>query len=145
MSSHPPDPPHLGLESDQTKIARLQEQLNNRDSLVAQKIRELDRISRELAGQKKENKRITAEIIELKVTLAKKETELEHKKPRLRNRVLAVCITLFFGVSTILFNLANSLLTNKPPETGPGAIILDAAIVIYAICAIVTVFMLGGS
>jgi Mrp family chromosome partitioning ATPase len=142
MSSNQPDPNQKGSNDVEVLAARLQERLDNREAVIIEKSSELDRLSKQLTTREKEIKQKTIEIAELKTKVAVKDTELEHKKPTIKNRILAVSVSLLFGVSTILFNLANSLLTNKPPEP-KGTVIFDVAAIIYIICAVVTVLNAG--
>jgi Mrp family chromosome partitioning ATPase len=125
------------------RAARLQERLNHREAVIVEKNNELDKLSRQLVAREKEIKQKTTEIAELKTKLAVKDTEPRHKKPTVRNRILAVSVSILFGISTILFNLANSLLTNRPPDPN-GTVVFGAAAAIYVVCTVVTVFMLGG-
>ena len=84
------------------------------------------------------------EISRLRLQVALQGSELDKRKRTWKTKLLAVFVSLLFGVTAILFNIANSLLTSNPPNP-LGTTILAGAFLIYIACAFVTTFILEGN
>jgi hypothetical protein len=136
MSSNQPDPSKMAPNELRIQWGMMQRELEFREMILTERGKELERANIKLSQREQE-------LTTLKVELEGKNVELKHKKGSLKTRVLAGIVSVLFGVSTILFNYANSLLTAKPPEAN-GNVLLGIAGLIYLACVIVTIFMLGG-
>ena len=136
MSVNQPDPSKMTPSELRIQWGMMQKELEFRETILIERAKELEKTNEKL--EKREE-----ELTTLKVQLEGKDVELKHKKGNLKTRILAAIVSVLFGVSTILFNYANSLLTTKPPDPN-GNTMLDLAGLIYLVCVIVTIFMLGG-
>jgi len=136
MSSNQPDPSKMTPNELRIQWGVLQRELEFRETILNERGKELEQANIKLEQREQE-------LTTLKVELEGKNVELKHKKGNLKTRVLAAIVSVLFGVSTILFNYANSLITAKPPNPN-GNVLLGIAGLIYLACVIVTIFMLGG-
>jgi hypothetical protein len=136
MNSDQPDPSRMTPNELRIQWGVMKRELEFRETILNERGKELEQANIKL-------ERRAQELTTLKVELEGKNVELKHKKGNLKTRVLAAIVSVLFGVSTILFNYANSLLTAKPPDPN-GNVLLGIAGLIYLACVIVTIFMLGG-
>lgn len=136
MSVNQPDPSKMTPSELRIQWGMMQKELEFRETILIERSHALEKTNEKL--EKREE-----ELTTLKVQLEGKDVELKHKRGNLKTRILAAIVSVLFGVSTVLFNYANSLVTAKPPDPN-GNVMLGIAGLIYIICAIVTIFMLGG-
>lgn len=94
---------------------------------------------REIVSEKKD-----AEISKLTLQVALQSSELDKRKYTLKAKFLAVFVSLLFGITSVLFNVASSFVTNTPSNPIGNTLFVIAALV-YLICTVITIFMLGGN
>jgi hypothetical protein len=94
---------------------------------------------REIVSEKKD-----AEISKLTLQLALQGSELDKRKYTLKAKFLAIFVSLLFGITSVLFNVASSFVTNTPSNPIGNTLFVIAALV-YLICTVITIFMLGGN
>ncbi len=94
---------------------------------------------REIVSEKKD-----VEISKLTLQVALQSSELDKRKYTLKAKFLAVFVSLLFGITSVLFNVASSFVTNTPSNPIGNTLFVIAALV-YLICTVITIFMLGGN
>jgi hypothetical protein len=65
------------------------------------------------------------------------------KKP-VWKMVLALLISILFGVTSVLLNIGTSLLTSKPPDPS-GNTLIALGSVVFIICTVIQTLIVGGS
>jgi hypothetical protein len=63
--------------------------------------------------------------------LKSKDDQIKKLLPSWKSIIVSLIVSVFLGVSTVLYNFGNSLITASPPNTAGDALIF-AAIVVYA-------------
>ena len=118
-------------------------------SEVKRKDRELKEVRKQMKFQEilSQNQKILlqkkdAEINELKLQVALQSNELDKKKPGLKTKILAVFVSLLLGVSSVLTNVASNFVTSIPPNP-IGITLFSVVAIIYVICTLITIFVLG--
>lgn len=126
------------------QLARMQAELSQRSLELNRVLAELKRQAQELEKRDDELKLRVSEITNLKVEFEKTKVELKQKRSTFKSKAMAVILGVFYGLATILFNQANSMINATPSEPG-GTAMLAMAGILYFGCLIGTVFIAGGS
>src|SRR4051794_36430731 len=115
-------------------LASMQTELHFKALELAQRKLEFDRIQAELDKRQDELEQKTIELTDMRVKFEGTRVELLHKSRRrpFVSKVLAFIVCIFFGLTTVLFNHANSLVDAKDPNAN---IYFSIAIILYVGCA----------
>lgn len=142
MSSQQFDPNKMKPTELRVQWGALQKELEYKEKAFIQRGEELERAYDQLKQRESELQQKTADLIELRVKLEAKTVELgQRKKPLIK--IIAIIVSLLFGVTNVLFNLANNMIGAKPPDPN-GNVLIAIAATIYFACAVITIFVLGG-
>lgn len=143
MSHEQLDPSKMTQSELRMQVVRMQAELTQRSLELDRVQAELRRREQELEKREEELKQKETALTDLRVKFEVSRVELGHKKPTLTSRLIAFIVGIFFGVTTVLFNQANSMINAKPPDPAGNTLLVIAAILYFG-CLIATVFIAGG-
>jgi hypothetical protein len=150
------DPNKMTQSELKIRYMLMQKELELKDSIIFQRDQELTKVNSELLRHRSEveqredalEKRVS-EISDLKiqfevtkVKLTQAQSELVKKRSIVRSMILAASISVLFGVTTIMFNLGNSMITTTPPNA-QGNTLLIIAVIVYLVATVVNIINSG--